>query len=189
MVECDRIDNPAGSIRQGDVLAAHPNTPNWASRWKRFYVVISADCDIEHQKTEVGLVVVPIIGLKTFLSDMWLPAQFDRLRATAADRLATNLNRFSGKRMALDLIIGMSSSDLKTMLDERSGADKDLGDVVEKVMKLHEGVLQLDELRKYSSDDRQRQIKDCLEKLCLVKGGLSGSSVGEFNSEVHHPKQ
>ncbi|WP_313179527.1 hypothetical protein [Stenotrophomonas sp.] len=85
-MECEQPDRARGHIRQGDVLAAHPGTENWSNRWARFYIVLSADCDIVNNKLDTGLVVVPVVGLHTYALDIWLPEQIKSLIEYSANK-------------------------------------------------------------------------------------------------------
>jgi hypothetical protein len=77
-MECERSD-PGDPLRQGDIIAAQPRTDGWKNPWTRFAVIISADCDLAQGKTGPNLVLLPIISHHTYLADMWLPAESERL--------------------------------------------------------------------------------------------------------------
>lgn len=90
-LECEQADRNRPKIRQGDIVAAHPNTANWADPFRRFFVVVSADCDIANDKLETGLVVVPLIGLQTYVRRMWLPSYIASLQRNIQKRCTVNL--------------------------------------------------------------------------------------------------
>ncbi|MGY4512117.1 hypothetical protein [Bradyrhizobium sp. USDA 3650] len=82
-------------LRQGDIIAAHPGTENWRNPWRRFGVILTADCDLEQQKGGANLVYIPVIGLKTYLADVWLPNHATALYETATRQAEKALDEFN----------------------------------------------------------------------------------------------
>jgi hypothetical protein len=91
-VECEGI-NPDQPLRQGDIVAAHPGTPLWVNPWKRFAVVLSADCDIAQGKTGPNLICVPVVSYSVYLADEWLPDEASYLLQLGKARLDKLLAR------------------------------------------------------------------------------------------------
>ena len=85
-MECEAT-KPGEPLRQGDIFAAHPGTPLWEDPWTRFGVIISADCDIAQGKAGPKLVYIPIIGHYTYLVDVWVPEEAERLRQLAREMI------------------------------------------------------------------------------------------------------
>jgi hypothetical protein len=95
-MECERSDL-AHPLRQGDILAAQPGTTEWANPWTRFAVVITADCDLAQRKTGPSLVYLPIIGHYTFLADVRLPTEAEKLAGRGRDSIAKKLTVYDAK--------------------------------------------------------------------------------------------
>jgi hypothetical protein len=84
-------------LRQGDIVAAQPNSTAWNDPWKRFGIVLSADCDLAQNKTGPNLICLPIIDHSTFLRDIWLPDETSRLKSRLQDTIETRLAQFETK--------------------------------------------------------------------------------------------
>lgn len=145
-MECERPDASKSGVRQGDILAAHPGTSNWSDRWSRFFVVLSADCDCANQKGDSGLVVVPVIGLATYIDEAWLPVQVEKTSADALVKIERGLNRFGGKRIQSSEVRRIAAPNLLEQLRHRAGEDRELLDEASKVAELHQALLVLDEI-------------------------------------------
>lgn len=142
-MECTDCKPSEKHIRQGDVLAAHPNTSRWANRWGRFYIVLSADCDIARRKTDTGLVVVPVVGLRTYTLDLWFPSQLEKILSLGVEKLEPMLNRFSGKRLLVPAVLSLTPEQLAADLTARKGADKELGGIADRVCLFHQTMIEL----------------------------------------------
>jgi hypothetical protein len=61
---------PAGPLRQGDIL-------RWDRRdgtvWTEYGVVVTADCDLEHNKMRNWVSYVPLVRFESYVSDVWGP--------------------------------------------------------------------------------------------------------------------
>jgi hypothetical protein len=95
-MECERSD-PSDPLRQGDIVAAQPQTEAWKSPWTRFGIILSADCDLAQGKTGPNLVYAPIIGHHTYLADVWLPSEASRLAHRGKDIIDKRLTEFDAK--------------------------------------------------------------------------------------------
>jgi hypothetical protein len=115
-LECEQADRNRPKIRQGDIIAAHPNTANWADPFRRFFVVVSADCDIANDKLETGLVVVPLIGLQTYVRRMWLPSYIASLERNMLKRGAAILASVWRAHVAYEEWLGAQNADVETRI-------------------------------------------------------------------------
>lgn len=133
-MECEQA-LPGHVLRQGDIFAAHPGTENWTNPWRRFGVILTADCDLEQQKGGPSLVYVPIIGLKTYLADVWIPdhaAGLFELATRQAEKALAELNdhrvtprhllRQSAEEISKQL--GMPVPEVGAAADEIAGESK-----------------------------------------------------------------
>jgi len=174
-MECDRIDPSKASVRQGDIIAAHPATKNWSDRWRRFFVVMSADCDIAQQKTETGLVVVPIVGLRTYIADIWLPTQIEKVRIKGIERVEPLLNRFAGRRLLLTDISNMSPSDLEVELRSRAKNDTELEQIVSRVTDLYAALRSLPDVLPDGNRIGLDHLPDALSHYFDLRDVLTGN--------------
>jgi hypothetical protein len=95
-MECERC-NQQDALRQGDIFAANPGSDNWNDPWTRFGVIITADCDIDKQKNGNHLVYIPLLSYDTYLKEIWLPEESERLFKTCRDALDKSLATFDQK--------------------------------------------------------------------------------------------
>lgn len=73
--ECVPLYSSSELIKQGDVFEwRKPEEP-----WKKWGIVVTADCDLLWNKYRGTLSYVPVISLDSFVSTHWLPEQFDKL--------------------------------------------------------------------------------------------------------------
>lgn len=103
-------------LRQGDIFAAHPGTENWANPWRRFGLILTADCDLERQKGGPDLVYVPIIGLKTYLADVWLPNHATALFDLAGRQAEKALAEFNDHPVTLRHLLRQSVEEISKQL-------------------------------------------------------------------------
>jgi hypothetical protein len=87
--ECDPATD-ADPIRQGDVF-------RWLGDddpvWKRYGIVVTADCDIAFDKHAGVLSYVPVLRAEHYLSLAFLPDQVQRVRDLIADEIRTLARR------------------------------------------------------------------------------------------------
>lgn len=138
-MECEQADRARSVVRQGDILAAHPGTKNWSNRWGRFYVVLSADCDIVNSKLDTGLVVVPIVGLETYARDVWLPEQIRRQSDSALKKIEAMARSFTGWSHTPQSILSMSKSEVEIELVKLVDNDSNNKKAAERIRKIHHG--------------------------------------------------
>src|SRR3954464_13201303 len=103
-------------LRQGDIFAAHPQTENWGDPWRRFGVILTADCDLEKGKGGPSLVFVPIVGLQTYLSDVWIPTHASDLYDSAVRQADKALSDFEGSRLTSRHLLRQSIDDISKQL-------------------------------------------------------------------------
>jgi len=76
-------------LRQGDIFAWKADTSY--DPWRRFGVLVTADCDFARSKHRDILTYCPILRFNDFLSTFWLPADtgkaIDKLAKSVSDRL------------------------------------------------------------------------------------------------------
>lgn len=175
-MECEQAERARSVVRQGDILAAHPGTANWSDRWGRFYVVLSADCDIVNRKLDTGLVVVPIVGLETFALDVWLPEQLRRQLGASERRIEAQLRQFSGWAVSAATIVSMELEELERQLEERIGDDKALSKAAKAIRMARESAGTLTALQAQLSDG-PFELGDLVRRLCEAKTKLTGVAV------------
>lgn len=173
-MECDRPDTSRDGVRQGDILAAHPGTDNWNDKWRRFYVVVTADCDMAQRKNAAGVVVVPIIGLATYVDELWLADQVEKYKKLMRERLEPLLNRFSGPRMSVDEALQLDKASFAEALAARAEGSEDALEVVSKATASH---ADLQILMKINAESSSENAVTRMENFFLVKGRYTGKDV------------
>ncbi|MBB4598922.1 hypothetical protein [Xanthomonas arboricola] len=167
-MECEQPDRARQNIRQGDVLAAHPGTSAWSNRWSRFYIVLSADCDIVNKKLDTGLVVVPIVGLHTYALDVWLPEQVKKLVAQVETKsLVAAVKKVPEINIDCIRIASMKQEDLDEFLKNEKFEEKK--SEIKKIKKLK---VALDDLHGLSGELVDAAITDLhrhVERYCVSK--------------------
>jgi hypothetical protein len=88
--ECDAVDDPTKGLRQGDVFEW--NDPA-ADPWRRFGIIVTADCDIAHEKNAGVLSYVPLLAVTDYLSAFYLPKQISKSLVKIDERLTTTIQR------------------------------------------------------------------------------------------------
>jgi hypothetical protein len=85
VVECEELEDSSAPLRQGDIL-------EWlgdrADPWWRFAIVVTADCDLAHQKHQGLLACVPVLAHDDYLALFPLPSRLARARAKLLERAA-----------------------------------------------------------------------------------------------------
>lgn len=175
-MECDRPDGSKSGVRQGDILAAHPGTENWKDKWRRFYVVVTADCDMAQQKNKSGVVVVPIIGLTTYLDEVWLVEQISKYKNLLNDRLEPLLNRFSGSKLIVEEVLKLDEADLKENLTNRAAADSDLLKLVDNAILAHRNSRLLEKIK---NEIPAEKPADSMAQFFEVKNYFTGSEANQ----------
>jgi hypothetical protein len=83
IVECEELEDPSLPVRQGDVL-------EWLNGqddlWRRYAIVVTADCDLAHQKHAGLLACVPVLAHEDYLALFPLPARLARAKAKLLER-------------------------------------------------------------------------------------------------------
>ncbi|MGH3005679.1 MAG: hypothetical protein ACRDOS_07240 [Gaiellaceae bacterium] len=89
IVECEELSDSSAPLRQGDVL-------EWlnegADPWKCYAIIVTADCDIAHQKHGGLLACVPVLPHDDYLALFPLPARLSTAQGKLLER-ATSLIR------------------------------------------------------------------------------------------------
>jgi hypothetical protein len=85
VLECEGLEDSSVPLRQGDVL-------EWigdqTDPWRRFAIVVTADCDLAHQKHAGLLACVPVLPHDEYLSLFALPARVEKAKAKLLERAA-----------------------------------------------------------------------------------------------------
>ena len=164
-MECDHpIDD--GVLRQGDIFVAHPGTPNWQDPWRRFGVILSADCDIAQGKTGKNLVQVPIIGLNTYLADVWIPDQAGKLHQQALDRLEKTLTEFNEPKVTPRHALAWDDDALISALSKpQTSSETDRQKKIKRVISLRTAIREVEQLCKPAPNSKVGQLPQMLELL------------------------
>jgi len=176
-MECEQAERARNVIRQGDVLAAHPGTTNWKNRWRRFFVVLSADCDIVNKKLDTGVVVVPVVGLQTYALDVWLPEQIRRQIATSEKKIEPLVNRIPGLVASPAAVLAYDSERLEAELAQRIGEDKELGKAAKSIKAIRNGFSSLQAVEAKMLSAEQGDLGDLVRRLCEAKSMITGAAI------------
>lgn len=182
-MECDRVD-AFSELRQGDIIAAHPGTPNWENRWSRFFIIFSADCDLSQSKTDTGIVVVPIIGLRTYLVDKWISQQAAKVKKGALERIDKVIIKFSGPRLTPDAMLEKSIDEVRERFLKLAGEDAELVSAVDFITKAHGAIRELDDEIKKEHGYEREIISGLLEKVARVRGIAGGNGSFDLKKEI-----
>lgn len=174
-MECEQADRSRSLLRQGDVLASHPGTQNWNNPWRRFFIVVSADCDIVNSKLETGLVVVPVVGLETFARHVWLPEAIQRLAAAFHKKAETNLAKIGYERSASS-VLQASIGDLNTDFERLVRSGEDLSGPKKALISLAEGYQTVLKLAEEVRRSDEVPLRDKIERFCAAKSVVHGGS-------------
>ena len=100
-------------LRQGDVL-------EWlndqSDPWRRFAIVVTADCDLAHQKHAGLLACVPVLAHEDYLALFPLPARLGRARAKLVERASTLIRHYQAENRA-DFPLALSDDAIAAWLD------------------------------------------------------------------------
>ena len=77
MNECEPYLSPDAPIGQGDIFA----WGNWSERdeWDQFGMVVTADCDIAHDRASNFLTYLPILSLAAYVKLVWVRQRIAKL--------------------------------------------------------------------------------------------------------------
>jgi hypothetical protein len=84
MIECEELEDPSLPIRQGDVLEWLDSDQD--DLWRRFAIVVTADCDLAYQKHAGLLACVPLLPHEDYLALFPLPARLGRAKDKLLER-------------------------------------------------------------------------------------------------------
>src|SRR5438093_11944854 len=85
VLECDELQDSSVPLRQGDVLEW---VGDQTDPWRRFAIVVTADCDLAHQKHAGVLACVPVLPHEEYLSLFPLPARVAKAKTKLLERAA-----------------------------------------------------------------------------------------------------
>jgi hypothetical protein len=165
-MECDRPLEDK-ELRQGDIFAAHPGTDNWRDPWRRFGVILTADCDIAQSKSGPNLVFVPIVGLHTYLADVWVPSFASKLQTRGLQRIDKLLEDLSGSQMTTRHVMNWSNEELQAALatpapqTDAPARRKSIA----KILELRNAVKGLDDLLGPRSPSSMQHLSELLDRL------------------------
>lgn len=113
IVECEELEDSSLPLRQGDVL-------EWlndqSDPWRRFAIVVTADCDLAHQKHAGLLACVPVLAHEDYLALFPLPARLGRARAKLVERASTLIRHYQAENRA-DFPLALSDDAIAAWLD------------------------------------------------------------------------
>jgi hypothetical protein len=113
VVECEELGDPSTPLRQGDVL-------EWlgdhTDPWRRFAIVVTADCDLAHQKHAGLLACVPVLAHEDYLALFPLPARLAKAKAKLLER-AVALIRGYQEANRPDFPVAMSDDAIAGWID------------------------------------------------------------------------
>jgi len=78
-----RYVDPAHPLSQGDVVRRVQD----ADIWDRFAIVVTADCDLAHNKHRGQLTCVPVVPLRDYLATYYLPMKLRELEGRLSEQL------------------------------------------------------------------------------------------------------
>jgi hypothetical protein len=105
-VMCTPLNRIAEPLRQGDVFEwrLQQNDP-----WRRWGVIVTADCDLHRSKHRGVLSYVPILSIDAFLSTHWIPDQVERQFEHHGNSTRALINRVSGRGEGEDTGISLGA--------------------------------------------------------------------------------
>jgi hypothetical protein len=83
IVECEELEDSSLPLRQGDVLEW---LTDQVDPWRRYAIVVTADCDLAHQKHGGLLACVPVLAHEDYLALFPLPARLGRAKDKLLER-------------------------------------------------------------------------------------------------------
>ena len=139
VIESAELEDPSAPLRQGDIL-------EWlndgSDPWRRWAIIVTADCDLAHQKHAGLLACVPVLTHEDYLALFSLPSKLDRARAKLLERVfglvrrhqAENRPEFSIEMSDEAIVAWLDAVDAEEIVRELRVTDekqaKVLGDVV-----------------------------------------------------------
>jgi hypothetical protein len=108
-IDCSLADDDL-PLRQGDIFT-------WVDRgrerpWRTFGIVITADCDLQQEKTNGQLSYLPILTFEDYIWTFWRVEKFSpvfhRLQKKAVDRLNSVLTRLKTDQKAISEEAGLA---------------------------------------------------------------------------------
>jgi hypothetical protein len=109
---------------QGDILELLVDD---AEGWNRWGIVVTADCDILRDKHGGRLTYVPVVSVKTYLSEFFFPQRLKRQGEAIGERLVARIRAHhpvSGAR-ALDWVVDAGIETVITTLDVQDPDERD----------------------------------------------------------------
>jgi hypothetical protein len=118
-VECQPVGSSDQPLRQGDVL-------EWldpeGSFWREHAIVVTADCDLAHQKHGGVLACVPVLGHETYLALFPLPVRLDTARSKLLERAVKAVREHQAANVP-DFPTPMSSDTIAHWIDATHPVD------------------------------------------------------------------
>jgi hypothetical protein len=119
VVESEELDDSSLPIRQGDVL-------EWlndkSDRWRRFAIVVTADCDLAHQKHGGLLACVPVLEHEEYLALFPLPARLARAKAKLLERASAQIRQYQAENRP-DFPVPLSDDVIAAWIDSGDGRE------------------------------------------------------------------
>lgn len=193
MGDCTPISE-SQPLRQGDVFVSHPNIG--ASAWDAIGVVLTADCDIANGKTRGLLTYAPIIGLETYLRDIWLDDEISQAIQEPLNYLAAEIHAHhtkvipSAKVLTTDFILEWIQEDsIEDICDSLKVDGNDRTSLISTITSIKE-IIELREAENDNSDifgsffDLKHKIGNPSQKEPKIK-----SKINQMKSALKYVRQ
>ncbi|WP_018096620.1 hypothetical protein [Sinorhizobium meliloti] len=149
-------------LRQGDIFlwVGHNNVQPWSN----YGVVVTADCDLEQNKTHGRLSYIPAVTMDHYIWMYWVPSKFDSTLKDLATKASTRISRIIKKvdeahaGVSVEAILSwIRRSDPFAIIQELRIEDKGQRENVEELLS---NVKQIDSLLASKQPDMLR-LKKC----------------------------
>jgi hypothetical protein len=168
-------------LQQGDIFKWE--APPEDSPWKRYGVIVTADCDFAQNKHREIVSYCPILPLKEFLEIFWIPEDLRRASASLRKRVAERLTALrQAGRPEFDLPI---NPELLLGWLERRGPEGIADDVGIRPGKDRESVVaELSLLASIARENPNCDARAGLESLARAKLNIPSPSSAELENRV-----
>lgn len=128
-------------LRQGDVLEAINPA---ASMWERHLFVLTADCDLSHDKHHGRITCVPLLGHEEYLLELQLPKLRERFAQKSVAELQAAFAKAGSPNLSDERVrewVGSASTDQVLAALEIDGEDAELCSLIMDGLRLLDGPL------------------------------------------------
>lgn len=177
--ECDAIDDPLSELRQGDVFEW--NGPA-ADPWRRYGIVVTADCDIAHEKNAGILSYVPLLAVTDYLAAFYLPKQIARLLIRVDEKLVSLVRGLQSANLPA-FPSPLTPDVVTSWLDEtapESVADEIKADGADREQLLHLAALR----KQLAVSIRSGEITTHMDAICNTRQFLHNGRVDDIRTKL-----